>query len=132
MNSRFFMDKSCFACGTDNDNGLKLEIRESTEGVSATINAPAWTQGYKDIVHGGIVATILDEMAVWAAFKRGYKSVTGELLVRIRNPMKTDHTYSANARVTQIKHKLIKAESMIVDQDQELIASAYVKLIRTG
>ena len=132
MSSEFFMDNSCFACCVDNDNGLKLKITECSEGVCTTFVAPSWTQGYKDTVHGGIIATILDEMAAWAAFKKGHKSVTGELLVRIKNPMKTGSEYTAKAKVVQVKHRLIRAESSIVDQNEELIALASVKLIRAA
>jgi hypothetical protein len=63
------MDDACFACGKANDNGLKLNISEKDDGVWATIEPPAWSQGYHRLVHGGIIATILDEMAVWAAVR---------------------------------------------------------------
>lgn len=132
MSSEFFMDESCFACGVRNDNGLKLKITECDEGVCATINPPAWSGGYKKVVHGGVIATILDEVAVWAAFKRGYTSVTGELNMRIRKAMDVDQTYTARARIVNTKHRLIEAESTIVDENRQLVASAIVKLLRVA
>lgn len=130
MNSEFLMDESCFACGQKNDNGLKLKITECEEGVCATINPPAWSGGYKKVVHGGVIATILDEVAVWAAFKRGYKSVTGELNMRIKKAMDIDGTYTAQARIINTKHRLVRAESTLVDENQRLVASAIVTLLR--
>jgi uncharacterized protein (TIGR00369 family) len=130
MSSEFFMDKSCFACGPQNKNGLRLSISENDGGVQATIDPPQWAQGYQNIVHGGIIATILDELAVWAAFKKGYKSVTAGLSMRMKNAMKVDQTYIAEAKVVSTKHRLIEAESRILDGDQRLIASATVKLLR--
>lgn len=130
MNSKFLMDECCFACGIKNANGLQLNIIANTEGVSAAINLPEWSQGYSSVVHGGIIATILDEMAVWAALERGYKSVTAELVLRIRNAMKVGQNYTAHAHVVNTKHRLIQAESKIVGENQELIASATVKLLR--
>ncbi|KPK64849.1 hypothetical protein AMJ83_01360 [candidate division WOR_3 bacterium SM23_42] len=130
MSSEFLMDESCFACGTRNDNGLKLDIAEQKDGVRAKINPPEWTQGYNRVVHGGIIATILDELAVWAAFKKGHKSVTAELSMRIRKAMRVDSTYTASARVVKTKHRLIEAESEIVDENGELIASAVVRLLK--
>jgi len=130
MSSDFLMDDACFACGSANENGLKLSISGDAEGVRATIDPPIWSQGYHMTVHGGIIATILDELAVWAAFKRGHRSVTGELVMRIRNAMQVDQTYTADAKVINIKHRLIEAESRILDQNQCLIASASVKLLR--
>ena len=64
MNSEFLMDGSCFACGDRNDNGLKLKISECDKGVCATVKLPSWSGGYKNVVHGGIIATILDEMCL--------------------------------------------------------------------
>lgn len=130
MSSEFFMDQSCFACGPQNKNGLHLRILQDQNGVHATIDPPQWAQGYKDTVHGGIIATILDELAVWAAFKKGYTSVTAQLSMRIKNAMKTDQTYVADAKVLNIKHRLIEAESRILDKDENLIAMAAVKLLR--
>lgn len=130
MNSDFFMDQSCFACGPQNRNGLHLKILQGRAGVHATIDPPQWVQGYKDTVHGGIIATILDELAVWAAFKQGYKSVTAQLSMRIKNAMRTDQTYVADAKVLNTKHRLIEAESRILDKDENLIAMAAVKLLR--
>lgn len=132
MSGDFLMDNACFACGPANDNGLKLSISGDAEGVQATINPPTWTQGYHKTVHGGIIATILDELAVWAAFKKGHRSVTGELVMRIKNAMQVDQTYTANAKVVNIKHRLIEAESHILDQNQCLIASASVKLLKVS
>jgi len=129
-NSDFFMDEACFACGRQNENGLKLEITETAEGVRALVAPPIWSQGYNGVVHGGIVATILDEMAVWAAFKKGYKSVTAELTMRIKNAMRVDENYTAAAKVVKTKHRLIEADSMILDKNQQLIASAKLKLLK--
>jgi acyl-coenzyme A thioesterase PaaI-like protein len=46
--------------------------------------------------------------------------------------MKTGSEYTAKAKVVQVKHRLIRAESSIVDQNEELIALASVKLIRAA
>lgn len=126
------MDEACFACGPANKNGLHLRIVEGGEGVCATIDPPPWSNGYQNVVHGGLVATILDELAVWAAYKRGYRSVTAELTMRMKDPMKIGQTYVADARVTNVKHRLIAAESRILDRRRALVASATVKLLKIG
>jgi uncharacterized protein (TIGR00369 family) len=130
MNTKFLMDECCFACGSKNEHGLQLSITETAEGVEAIIKPPQWTQGYSKIIHGGIIATILDEMAVWAAYKRGYKSVTAELNMRIKKALHSDVEYRATGRVTAVKHKLIQAQSEIIDRNNFIMALADVKLIR--
>jgi acyl-coenzyme A thioesterase PaaI-like protein len=56
--------RMCFICGLENPVGLQLKIYEIEPGViEATYTAPAHHQGYPNVLHGGIVAAILDEMS---------------------------------------------------------------------
>jgi acyl-coenzyme A thioesterase PaaI-like protein len=56
--------KMCFICGLENPVGLKLRIYATGPGeVEATYTAPEHFQGYPGVLHGGIVATILDEVS---------------------------------------------------------------------
>jgi len=54
----------CFACGKDNSDGLQLKFKYSEDGSKAetTYIPPEKFQGWKDIVHGGIITTLLDEL----------------------------------------------------------------------
>jgi acyl-coenzyme A thioesterase PaaI-like protein len=130
MSTEFLMDDHCFACGMSNANGLKLRITECGDGVRARIETPEWCQGYNRVVHGGIIATILDELAVWAAFKKGHRSVTAEFNMRIRQSMNVGQTYTALARICNTKHRLIEAESRIIDDKKAPVACAHVKLLK--
>ncbi len=131
MNSELFMDKRCFACGSDNANGLKLNIKEYDGGVEALIELPLWTQGYHNTVHGGIICTILDEMTVWAAYlKEDLKCITGELNVRIRTSMQVNEKYKARAKVVRVKHQLVIVNAELIDKNNNLVAQAQAKLIR--
>ena len=56
--------RMCFICGLENPVGLKLKIYEVEPGViETTYTAPEHYQSYPGILHGGIVATILDEIS---------------------------------------------------------------------
>jgi uncharacterized protein (TIGR00369 family) len=133
MSSEYLMDKLCFACGADNPHGLKLDIKEKDDGVEADIQLPSWTQGYHNTVHGGIISTVLDEMTVWAAYKKAnLKCVTGGLDIRIRTSMYTGQKYLAKAKVSLIKHRLVVAHAQIEDTTGKIIAQARAKLIRIG
>ena len=56
--------KMCFICGLENPIGLKLRIYQTEPGVIETsYTAPDHFQGYPGVLHGGIVATILDEIS---------------------------------------------------------------------
>lgn len=130
MSSNFLMDNQCFACGRENAIGLHLEINQTEDGVFAPIKLNRNFQGYNKVIHGGIVSTILDEMAVWAAYKNGHKAVTAELNMRIRKPMIADTDYIARGKVINVKYKLVLAQAEIKDLQDDIIACADVKLIK--
>ena len=54
----------CFICGMENPVGLHLHIYETAPGEVETIYiAPDHFQGYPGVLHGGIVAAIIDEIS---------------------------------------------------------------------
>jgi len=57
--------RTCFLCGRENEFGLKMKWYNNpqTNQVEGTIRIPEHFNGYPGIVHGGIVASILDETA---------------------------------------------------------------------
>jgi len=56
----------CFACGTDNPIGLNLDFYWSGDAVCTDITLGRNHEGWQDIVHGGIISTLLDEVMSWA------------------------------------------------------------------
>jgi len=56
--------RHCFICGMENPIGLHLHIYETAPGeVESTYIAPEHFQGYPGVLHGGIVAAIIDEIS---------------------------------------------------------------------
>ena len=56
--------RMCFICGLENPFGLQLKIYEVEQGtIETTYTPPEHYQSYPGILHGGIVATILDEIS---------------------------------------------------------------------
>ena len=54
----------CLICGLENPIGLHLHIYETEEGVvESQYIAPDHFQGYPGVLHGGIVAAIIDEIS---------------------------------------------------------------------
>jgi len=74
---------TCFACGPDNLQGLKLAFAADAAGdqVARWIAASTW-EGFIGVIHGGILATLVDEAMSKAVVTRGWEALTGELQVR--------------------------------------------------
>ncbi len=92
--------RMCFLCGRQNPVGLKLEFYEDTEAglVRTEFSVPEEYQGYPGVVHGGIVAAILDETAGRAVMLGSSDEnlmATLKLTVRYRRPTPVCTTLTA-------------------------------------
>lgn len=132
MTEIFRDDRMCFVCGEKNPAGLKLSLRmDSERGESAAVvTFPAHFQGWAGIVHGGLVATVLDEALIYAAGARGFKCVTGEITARFVKPAATGVAYSLKGRFVEDQGRIVLAESVLLDADGEEVARASGKLFK--
>ncbi len=122
----------CFACGKDNPQGLGLKVRKTAAGVEVECSLPEQFAGWQGIAHGGIVATILDELLAWACTNAGRNCVTAEMTVRYRKPVKTGNPLRGEGRVTGEKGRLLFAESKLLDEAGNLLAEATGKMMRVA
>ncbi len=126
----FQLDDYCFACGKKNKNGLQLNIELHEEGSRARIKFPPYMQGYSGVVHGGLIATVLDELAVYAGVSLGGKYATGEITVRFKKPVKIGAEYIVEGEVIEDRGKVVTAKSLLKDPEDIVYAEARAKLIR--
>jgi uncharacterized protein (TIGR00369 family) len=120
----------CFACGKDNPHGLQLPIRKVDGHVELDWAVPLRFQGWQDIIHGGIVATILDELCAWAGTEAGFNVVTAELQVRWRQPLRAGQSFHGIGRVLEERGRLLIAESRLSDEFGRVIAEATGKMMK--
>lgn len=125
-------DRTCFICGEKNPIGLKLRLRTDPErGESAAdVIFPADFQGWSGIVHGGLVASVLDEALIYAAGAAGHACVTGEITARFVKPASTGVPYSLRGRFVEDRGRIVRAESFLLDRDGQEIARATGKLFK--
>ncbi|HDZ41158.1 MAG TPA: PaaI family thioesterase [Bacteroidetes bacterium] len=99
----------CFGCSKSNPIGLKLEFEEDDDYVTAAWEPEEYYQGYINVLHGGIIATMLDEVGAWCVtVKTGTAGVTSELRVRYLKPV-----FMNNGRIL-LKARIVKTEGRIV------------------
>lgn len=82
-------DGHCFVCGQLNEIGLKavFEIDREKQTSHCRIIIPAGFQGWANVVHGGILSSLLDEACIYACQSAGKQFVTAELCVKFRKPV---------------------------------------------
>lgn len=125
-------DGFCFVCGKNNPDGLKLDFRKVENRVIAEFYPLKRYQGYRDIIHGGIITTILDEAMVKACILEGINAVTAEINVRFLHSLPPGKTSIVEAWIVSQNSRLIEAESVLKDEDKNIIAKGKAKLIPHG
>ncbi len=58
-------DYHCFGCSPDNENGLQMSFFLEGEEVVSEWEPKLYFEGWSNIVHGGIQATLMDEIGSW-------------------------------------------------------------------
>jgi uncharacterized protein (TIGR00369 family) len=123
-------DHYCFVCGEKNPGGLHIPFSHDGEKVTAEFIPQKMHQGYKDIVHGGIISTLLDEAMVKAALLQGMPAVTAEMTVRFRNPLHIGEKIFIEASLSRTGRKILEASARVMKDDNTLVAESSAKLLR--
>ncbi len=124
----------CFVCGDQNEVGLKAKFHfdESERKAVCSIIADEDYAGYKSIFHGGITATLLDEIMIKSMLAEGQFVVTAEMTVKFKSPVFTGETIRFEGWKTGQHGPLFLAAGKAVNQRGEVVAEAYGKYIRPG
>ena len=122
----------CFVCGLENRLGLKLRFFQtgpSEATVETTISEEY--QGYPGVVHGGIVAAILDEVTGRSLMGNNPPRFmyTARLEVRYRNHVPVGEPIRIVGKAVKIKRQTAQAVGEIYDQDGNLLAEAEALLV---
>jgi len=122
-------DRYCFVCGERNPHGLKMDFSFDGRVVRAEFVPDKRYQGYMDILHGGIISTLLDEAMVRLAIEMGKPSVTARLDVRFKKAVQVGERLQIEAGILSEKKKIIYTYARAVSNGEE-VAYAEAKLIR--
>lgn len=124
-------DRYCFACGERNPIGLKLTFKWDGTTLRSTFILKKEHQGYTDIIHGGLISTIMDECLTNAAIKAyGVMVATAELTVRFRASLAPGQEAMVEATAQRPSTRLITAGGTMVRLgDGAVIATATAKLM---
>lgn len=128
----------CFVCGMENPNGLHLKFYETApDEVSADYTVPQHFQGYPGVVHGGVVAAMLDEVT-GRTHMGDYEELEGNP-PRFMFTARLDVRYHKNVPIGQPLHlvgragksrgRTATAVGYIYDQEGEMLAEAEALLV---
>jgi uncharacterized protein (TIGR00369 family) len=124
--------KHCFVCGLESPVGLKLRFYDNGDGeVRALYTVSDQYNGYPHVVHGGIVAAMLDETGarVLMAKDPDRFMVTATLNIKYRKPVPTETPLLLIGNLIKDRGRLAQAHSEIRLPDGSVCAEAEITMV---
>lgn len=123
----------CYICGRDNPIGLKMTFYDDgLDTVKSTVTPAEHFQGYPGVLHGGVVASILDEVvgrSVMASDHHRFM-MTANMTVQYRHPVPIGVELTAIGRVERLNRRVAKAVGQLFLDDGTLAAEAQLTLAK--
>ena len=122
---------SCFVCGESNGVGLKLRFTTDGRVVQTRFRLRAAHIGFRGVVHGGILTTVLDEIMVWAcAVPTRRFAFCAELTTRFLNPVRPDDEIVATGEMlSNRRNRIFDAKAALTDPSGQIFAEATGKYL---
>lgn len=120
---------NCFGCSNNNLSGLHMSFYEDGEEIFSQWQPTENFAGFKSILHGGIQATIMDEIASWVVtVKTGTSGVTSELTTKFLKPVRIirDNPISIRAQLIKRDDKKAHINAKIYNSNGELCSESNV------
>jgi len=110
-------DYNCFGCSPFNEIGLQLEFWENDDELVAKWQPRKSLEGWNDVVHGGIQAALLDELAGWVVLiKMKTSGVTSALNVVYLKPVNISKgEITVKGRIVASDRKTATISAVLID-----------------
>jgi uncharacterized protein (TIGR00369 family) len=121
----------CFVCGRKNPKGLYMRFYDNgRDEVHANHTIPDEYQGYPGMVHGGVLASILDEVVCRVAMIEDHHHfmMSVKLEVKYRHPVPTETPLQVVGRIVRLRGRLGKAVGEVRLPDGTVAAEAAMTL----
>ncbi|MFH1681278.1 MAG: PaaI family thioesterase [Candidatus Eisenbacteria bacterium] len=116
-------DRYCFLCGRDNPIGLHVEPKRESGRCEIRWMPAREYQGFRDVLHGGIISALLDEAMAHAVLSVAPGAATASLSACFRKPVRTDREIVVRARVDERRGRLLRASGVLVQEGEERAAA---------
>ncbi len=125
----------CFVCGKDNPFGLQVDLNIAPDGTKVQIECtpPEHFQGWANVMHGGILSTLLDEAITYIGIATfDAPAVTAQLEIRFKAPAPIGSKLIVTANRSKNVRRLIQATAQIRLEDGTLIAEGSGKVMKAA
>ena len=113
----------CFGCGQANPSGLHLEfLLAEDSSVVCLASVPDTFEGPQGYLHGGIIATLLDEAMSKSVRARGFTAMTRHMEVDYQRPVPSSTPIRLEGHVTRNEGRKHWTEARILDAERTVLA----------
>ncbi|MGH2512063.1 MAG: PaaI family thioesterase [Candidatus Limnocylindrales bacterium] len=119
-----FEPHNCFACGELNEHGLRLKLHLGERRSWADFVLDARFEGWTGMTHGGIIATILDEVMAWALVAEDNWGVTARMSLVFKHPVPVGTRVRGEGWITASRRRLVETAGQVVDAQGTVLATA--------
>jgi acyl-coenzyme A thioesterase PaaI-like protein len=124
-------DNRCFVCGPGNPIGLHVQFALVEGVVRGAFRPSELHTGWQGVVHGGIVASLLDEAMSYALYFAGVKGLTGRMEVRYRDVVRQGDYLEVEAAIVSSTVRLADIEARLI-RDRKVVAEAKGRFMKAG
>jgi acyl-coenzyme A thioesterase PaaI-like protein len=123
--------RHCFVCGVENPSGLQLDFLTDRRVVETRFRFRRDLCGFTHAIHGGVIATVLDEVMVWAVgVGAGQLTYSGEMTVRYLKPTAPEVDVVARGELVENKRgRLFLAKGTLSDAAGNVLAESTGKYL---
>jgi acyl-coenzyme A thioesterase PaaI-like protein len=95
---------NCFGCGPKNECGLRMKFFTDEKSLFSWVTIPGHLCGWDNLVHGGVLSTVLDEIMGWTAihFSRKF-AVTQKMAIEFHKPVPVAEELRLEGRVIEFR-----------------------------
>lgn len=117
---------NCFGCAENNPFGLKMEFYEDGDDIVSYWTPGENYQGWLNVLHGGIQATLLDEICAWVIVRKLQTfGVTSRMEVKYLKSVSTvNNRLTVRARMTERRRNIVTVEASICDASGNVCTTA--------
>src|SRR5687767_3985137 len=117
---------ACFVCGESNPIGFRLRFFRHEGAVVSSFIAEKHHCGFRETIHGGLIATVLDEAMAWVCIAETNKfAYCGELNTRFLEPLLPGVKVNVTARlIANRRDRIYETDSEITGEDGKVYAKA--------
>lgn len=115
----FGRGQRCFGCSPEHPIGLRLDFARDGDEIVTTFTPGHDHEGPPGVMHGGLVTTLADELAVWTVLGlKGRMTFTGAIHARLLKPVRVGRPIEARGRIERDTTRVLEVGVAIAQEGE--------------